>query len=317
MTWSRTGLLVSAAALEAVAALALVRGLAAQALALHVGASACVAAWVRPRLLSGRGAASVGFPFACAACVPVLGGLGLVALAVALPLLERPRIPSEQFVHTPPPRAPGLARSEDPAPRPAARPPGGRDARLAAVAAARGRDDPASVALIQRALRDPDEEVRLLAFALLEARASAAYRSVFADEQELERAAGAQRGALQARIAYQRWELAWLGLVQGEVLNHELELAERHGRAALEHDPRSAALHFLLGRIQLKRMRLDEARAAFQRAAELGVPDPSIAPYLAEIAFLQRRFDLLRIYLSRMGPATGNDPVARLQRYWS
>ncbi|HEX7489131.1 MAG TPA: hypothetical protein VF341_09505, partial [Anaeromyxobacteraceae bacterium] len=168
--------------------------------------------------------------------------------------------------------------------------PSERDERVEALSASRTRMDRASVAQLWRGLRDVDEDVRLLAFALLESKTGASYRRIHAHTRELETAEGARRGLLNARLAFEHWELAWLGLVQGEILAHELALAEQHARAALEHQQRSASLHLLLGRIQLRRNRLDEARVMLVRAAELGLPADVQRPYLAEVAFREQRF---------------------------
>ncbi|OFX19719.1 MAG: hypothetical protein A2V77_14990 [Anaeromyxobacter sp. RBG_16_69_14] len=312
-------LLLLASIQEIPAALAAANGSGLVALALHAGASACAAGWLGRRLHGEVTGWSFALPFACALFVPLLGALGLAAVALGLPQRTAKEHPASTFVRTPVPRPP---EAGSPRRAPSSSEPrqdsSARDGRVAALAAIRCRKDPASVALLWRALKDPEEEVRLFAFSLLESRTGAAYRRIHSEEQELAAATGARLRALHGRLAFEHWELAWLGLVQGEVLNHALERAEKHARAALEHEvTRSAAsIHLLLGRIQLKRGHLDEARSALLRAGELGLPAPVWEPYLAEVAFRLRRFDLVRIHIDRAGSSGGNDPAARVQRYW-
>jgi hypothetical protein len=193
----------------------------------------------------------------------------------------------------------------------------GRESRLANVAAARARSDPGSVALLRRALCDADEDVRLLAQALLEAKTRAAYRDIHEDARELAAASAGRHAAIRRRLAFAYWELARLGLTQGECLHHALGLARQHALAALDADPASASLQFLVGRIELRRGEALGAEAALRRAAELGFPAEVVQPYLAEAAFLRRRFDLVRRRLADAGSPGGNAAADRLRRYWS
>jgi Flp pilus assembly protein TadD len=318
MNIRRGMLLAIAGALEALAVIAAVRDSVPVTLALHAGSSACVAWGAGGRLLEPRGSWTFALPFMCALFVPVMGALGLATVALVLPRCAAQRRPLETFVRTPVPRPPeraALRRCAAVARQRPANERDERDARVEALSASRGRTDRASVALLWRGLKDADEEVRLLAFALLESKTCAAYRRIHAHTQELETASGALRGLLNARLAFEHWELAWLGLVQGEILIYELGVAEQRARAALEHEPRSASLHLLLGRIQLRRNRLDQARAMFVRAAELGLPAAVQRPYLAEVEFRERRLASAAAHLARAAVNGTDLSAALLQRY--
>jgi hypothetical protein len=193
---------------------------------------------------------------------------------------------------------------------------GGRQVRLQALTAIRRRTDPGSVALLRRALEDPEEDVRLLAHSLLESKSRAAYRGIDEATRALEGATPERRGPLHRRLAAQHWELAWLGLAEGECLGHALESARRHILAALEKDANSASLHFLLGRIDLRLGAAEKAEGALLRAGELGLPEGIVRPYLAESAFLQRRFDVVRRHLEQAAPPGASETVDRVRRYW-
>jgi len=305
MIWLRG---IAAGAFEALALFAVLRGAGAAALGLHAAGCCCGAALLHRRLLEGRPRQSFALVFAGAFFVPVLGLLGLVAVGLATRGLGESSEP--ELVRTPIPEPPATAQ-----PPIVPRPSGGRRARMEALAKVRGRTDAASVAMLRRALEDSEEEVRLLAHALLESKSRAAYRRIHETTCELEKTPTARRGALHRRLAFEHWEVAWLGLAQGECLEHTLREARRHADLALEADPASASLHFLLGRIDLRLGGADKAEAELARAAEQGMPAVLLRPYLAEAAFLRRRFDLVKQRLAQ--PALAVETVDRLQRYWT
>jgi hypothetical protein len=305
---------VAAAGLEGLAVLAAIEGAGCRALALHLGSCGCVAFAVRGRAFEGP--AACGLTLGMSVFVPILGALGLVAVALAR--FPAARSPGLDLLYR---RIPGAAEiaasSVELGAVNAYSQTRDRGSRLAKVAAARVRSDPGSVALLRRALGDPDEDVRLLAQALLESKTRAAYRKIHEGARELAAAPAARHAAIHWRLALEHWELAWLGLARGECLHHVLGLARRHALAALETDPARASIHFLLGRIELRRGEAQDAEAALLRAAELGLQARVVQPYLAEAAFLARRFDLVRRRLAEATPAGSSATVDRVRSYWS
>jgi polysaccharide biosynthesis protein PelE len=313
MTWWRFTTALAASSLEALAAARAVRGDWPLALALHAASSGCAAASLHRRLVHGPAGWSFALVFAAALLLPALGPLGLAGLAFAAPRAEQPSEPD--LVRTPVPAPPEPPAGADPPHAGSAPSRTGREARLSALAEARGRSHPTAVARLRRALGDPDEEVRLLAHAILESKSRTAYRRIQLAERELESTPPSRRAGLQRQLAMEHWELAWLGLVEGECLDEALGAARRHAHAALERETRSASLHFLLGRIALRRGDSREAESELLKASGLGLPATLAAPYLAEAAFIARRFDLVRRGLT--GADGGSETVERLRRYWA
>jgi hypothetical protein len=311
MNPSRNMVALAAAACEVLAVAAMLRGLAAPALVLHVAGCCCAAGLLHGSLLEGPPGSSFALLFAGTFFVPILGALGLIAVGLLAP---RPAASSEpDCVRTPIPRLPGAVGV---LPLPEAELADGGQARLATLAGLRERTDPGSVAQLRRALEDPDEEVRLLAHALLESKSRAAYRRIQEATQALEDAPAQGHGPRHRRLAFEHWELAWLGLAEGECLGHTLQVARRHVLDAIEEEPDSASLHFLLGRIDLRLGGPEQAEAALLRASELGLPGAVVRPYLAESAFLRRRFDLVRRHLAE-APLHASETVDRVRRFWS
>jgi len=297
--------LATGVALEAVAVIAAIDGMAGLALAVHLGSCGGIAVGLAGRLPAGRAAGRLAF--AMALFLPVLGALGWIAAALVAP--ARDHRPGPAVVRTPIP-GPEAARIQ--AGRSLPRPGGGSAG--ARVLAARRRDDPDAIDLLRRSLADPDEDVRLVAHAVLEFKHRLAYRRVHEDACELELAPAGRRAAIHRRLAAAHWELARTGLAEGDCLAHALERARHHAQAALAEQPDHASL-LLLARVELRCGTGEEAEAALVRAVERGLAPAVAAPYLAEAAFLERRFD--RVHHRLAAAPAGNAAVDRIRSYWS
>lgn len=161
--------------------------------------------------------------------------------------------------------------------------------RLSAVMMTLRLKDRDAVPLLRLALCDAEDDVRLLAYALLDRKEQAISVGLHDHLKRLECAAHGERFILHRHIAHEYWELVHLGIVQGEILNYYLDTARHHAEHALRCRPVDSGLHLLLGRILLKTGHLDIAESAFRRAEKLGIDVTQTRAYLAEIAFLQQK----------------------------
>lgn len=130
--------------------------------------------------------------------------------------------------------------------------------RLTAIFATRRMPGKEAIPILKLALRDPADDVRLLAYSMLDQKESRINQRIEAALGRLAGATPARRGALHGTLARWYWELAYLGLAQGSVLEHILEQAREHTDQALRGAP-SADLHLLAGRIALEQGRLEDA----------------------------------------------------------
>lgn len=190
--------------------------------------------------------------------------------------------------------------------------------RLQAVMATRQMSDAAAIPILRLALKDPDDDVRLLAYAMLSGKEETINARI---KQQLSHLDTEQDPLMQfqlhQRIATDYWEIAYLGLAEGEVLAHALQTARRHAGRALEKQPDGAGSYFLLGRILLRQGHVEQAHTAFVRARELGLPEVELLPYLAEIAFKQRRFHDVRALLGGLDPLARTHPaLSGVADYW-
>lgn len=169
--------------------------------------------------------------------------------------------------------------------------------------------------LLRELLTDPVEDMRLLAYGMMEKREQVVSNQLLRQRELL---AGARNDA-EVRIASRRvaelyWELNYQDLVQGDMATYALEQARLHAGRALADDNSDGPLWLLIARIAIRQNQLDAAAQALRAAVRGGVADSSVLPYLAEMHFLCRNFDKVREVVREMAPSGGTlDP---LRRYW-
>ncbi|MFO7705372.1 MAG: HEAT repeat domain-containing protein [Halopseudomonas sp.] len=188
--------------------------------------------------------------------------------------------------------------------------------RLDALLATRRMPAHESVPILKLALRDPADDVRLLAYSMLDQKENGINQRI---ERLLERLAqsGSQRPeAIHAGIARWYWELAYLGLAQGSVLDHVLGQARQHAERSLAIQV-NPELYVLAGRIALEQHDVSAARSFFKQAETGGIQFEQIAPFLAEAAFVTGEYAEVPRLLARLPEyAVSRPPFLALARYW-
>lgn len=179
----------------------------------------------------------------------------------------------------------------------------------------------AAAPLLQEVLADPLEDMRLLAYGMLDRREKTITEQLDAARRELAAARAAAERGEQARaarvIAQLYWELVYQSLAQGDMERFALGEAMTHAQLALELAPGDGPTWMLVARIELRRQELAAADTALAAAQAGGVPREQVIPYLAELRFRQDRLGEVRRLMVELGtqPATG--PLAALQQYWA
>lgn len=156
------------------------------------------------------------------------------------------------------------------------------------------------IPLLKMAQSDPVDEIRLYAFSRLEKMRDDLEKQVKALTTALQTAEKAEEPRLHLRLAESYWELGYLGLAEGAVLDHALKMAHRHAAIACELLPEHSAAEFFLGRILVFLKESERAQIAFERAMTAGYPRIKVLPYLAECAFLQRNYKQVRTLLREL-----------------
>lgn len=255
-----------------------------------------------------RGRAAFLLCFAISFFVPLAGIAGM--LAAALAARSAVREPRHPF---------GLHAAPvfDPLRREAAGPRRKGDARLRALLAVQSMPARAANPLIRGMLADPSEDVRLIAYGILDGREKAINALIHDARRRLPEAHGAERVLLEKRLAQLYAELLYQDLVQGELRQHAAAQAAAHLGQALMLDAADPALHALLGQLALSAGDPDRARGALQRALELGFPESRVLPYLAEIALRSRRFDEVRGIARRLARLPNTQRLEQVIEYWT
>ena len=190
------------------------------------------------------------------------------------------------------------------------------DKRLKAVLATQRMSERKAIPILQVALKDAVDDVRLLAYSILDNKENGININIKNGLTELETATATQRPAIHKRLAFLYWELVYMGLAQGDVLLHILNTARQHVDSVLAETDDSGA-YFLLGRILVREGALQQAQQAFQKANEFGMDKFRISSYLAEIAFLQRNFTAIPKILGELPISERQrEPVAAVADFW-
>lgn len=157
--------------------------------------------------------------------------------------------------------------------------------RLQAVYATLKLKDLEAVPLLHEALKDPIDDIRLLAYALLDRKENHLSKRILKNKQALEKHNHSNNKILILRIVNDYWELVRLGLIQGEAQNHVLNMAKKYAELGLQSYPHDLGFNFLYAQILLKLKHYQHAYEQFKTSEELGMDRNNLLIYYAEIAF--------------------------------
>lgn len=263
------------------------------------------------------------FIFSLAFFVPVIGALGVIAAIFPALYLPRKRhkqawqavgIPGlpfrAQLQHHSPIFADGglqdvLRHAPDP------------DQRLAALQATRRMPGKDAVPILKLALGDPSDDVRLLAYSMLDKQESEINLRIQHALGELTGVTAKSAGALHATLARWYWELAYLGLAQGSVLEHVLDQASEHAEKGLQAGE-GGELYLLAGRIALQQGDVVRAEVLLHQAQDNGMGAAQVLPFHAELAFEAGRYHEIPQLLAKLPEKTRQRPrFAELVRSWT
>jgi polysaccharide biosynthesis protein PelE len=167
---------------------------------------------------------------------------------------------------------------------------GSPDQRIRAVMTLRHMEARRAVPLLRQAFAHESEDVRLLAFGILEQREKRLRARIKRSEARLANARASDDGISQhRRLARDHWELVYGGFVSGDLEPLTLGRASEHAAQVLAREA-DANMALLLARIHLRKREPDQAWAELERAERAGLSRASSAPLFAEAAFQMRRF---------------------------
>ena len=171
--------------------------------------------------------------------------------------------------------------------------------------------------LLRKLLSDPADDIRLVAYGMLETQEKGINASIKVDLDKLAqvRDRDARLGCLR-HIAELNWELVYTGLVQGDVRRHAIATGIGYAELALELTPEDAGLWFLKARLLQAGGDLAAAGEGINIAVSLGLPEARALPYVAEIAFGLRDFATVRESIGLIAGTQASSLMAPMIAFW-
>jgi len=191
--------------------------------------------------------------------------------------------------------------------------------RQRAMAALRHVPARTAAPVLRDALGDPSEELRLLAYGMLDQMEKRVNLAIAGELQAFEQAAAGSSRALQGaeRLSDLYWELVYDELAQGDLRTHAIEQSLRFADIVLQSQPDHAALQLRRGRLLAESGRAQEAQEALDRAGSLGLPATRILPYLAQLRFEQRDFGGARALMRELDQWGALPRLRPVIDYWT
>ncbi len=171
--------------------------------------------------------------------------------------------------------------------------------------------------MLRKLLSDPADDIRLVAYGMLDMQEKKINASTQEELRKLELATepGARSNCLR-HLAELHWELVYTGLVQGDVREHALACALRYVEQGLELSSHDPGLWYLKARLLQASGRLTEATQDFSVAVSCGLPESRALPYIAELAFERRDFAAVRDLMALVGHSHVSPLMAPLVEFW-
>jgi polysaccharide biosynthesis protein PelE len=190
------------------------------------------------------------------------------------------------------------------------------EVRMKALLSAQAMSARYSVPMLKELLGDEADDLRLLAYGMLDNREKTLNSLIHDLQLKLESCHEAGLCQLYSKqLAELYWAFAYEHLAEGDMLDYMLTQAEQYARAALETGA-DGDLWVLLAQILIKQEKPKEAETAFDQAIALGMPVTRIQPYLAELAYQRHDYRSVRAHL-KLIPFNNQIPqIANIQRFW-
>lgn len=172
--------------------------------------------------------------------------------------------------------------------------------------------------ILEDLLGDSTDDVRLVAFGMLDAEEKKISKQIRYETTRLDESlTPEQRYDALGHLAELNWELVYACLAQGELRRHILAQARKHADAALALNVQpGSGLVFLQGRIMLEQGEVHGAQVAIERAMDLGQARTSALPYLAEIAFRRREFLGVRQIMQQLSELNLASQTRAVEDFW-
>ena len=191
--------------------------------------------------------------------------------------------------------------------------------RLRALVALQNVSGRVSSPLLRDVLSDPSDDIRLLAYGMLDNKEKFLNSAIHLESSRLlstEETSSAHDDATR-KLADLYWELVYQELVQGDLRSHALQQSIEYTRRSIIRAPDDASLHLRYGRLLQSLGQPSAAKEAYDRARALGMPLTRIVPYLAEVAYDLGDFSTVRVLMNELGDWQSLPRLKPVIAYWS
>ena len=179
--------------------------------------------------------------------------------------------------------------------------------------------------LLRNVLNDTSEDLRLLAYGMLDTLEQRISRSVDHELQAWRVALATEGqehpGPLTLKAAQNLsdlyWEFIYQGLAQGDLREYVSQESLRYCEMELALQPDNAHRCLRRGLLLHALGRLEEAAEAYDKAHSLGLPATRVLPYQAELSFEQRDFARTREIMQRLDQWSALPRLRPVIDYWS
>jgi hypothetical protein len=148
--------------------------------------------------------------------------------------------------------------------------------------------DKVAVPLLKKALKDDEDDIRLLAYALLKRKENTIISRLQNRLRKVNETNGVGAFSLHKAIAYDYWEIIYLELMEEDVQKHIVDLSIKHIMNSLRYNENDPGLNLIFAKILLKNGDLVRSREKFIKADVAGIDRKIILPHFTELAFLEK-----------------------------
>ena len=192
------------------------------------------------------------------------------------------------------------------------------DDRVTALVAIQSMPTRTTGGVLRDLLGDPVEDVRLLAYGMLDAAEKKITQRIYellgrlhedTPQDEVEETC--------RQLAELYWELIYQNLVQGEMRTFASQQVEKYAQRALAIDASNAALWVTRGRLALSLDRIELAEDYFDKALSRGFPGDRLLPWIAESAYRRGDYRAVKTALTSLGEGASLPALRAIAQYWS
>ncbi len=190
------------------------------------------------------------------------------------------------------------------------------DKRLQAIYATLKIKNQDAIPILRMALGDPVDDIRLLAYALLERKEHHLSERIKKSRQKLEKIENSRNKQLFRQIANDYWELANLGLAQGEMRNYVLNMACKYIELGLKHYPEDSGFCFQHAQVLLKLGNYEKASEQIKKAEDLGIEHKKLLIYYAELAFHKHHYHKVKQLMAAIDFPAAFPQLSSVVQFW-